>query len=99
MCTDFKMLKVKVPIVYSGAKGFPLRRDRRSKAITEVDILDHEEEITIKDIDGSTLDTEEEEEEVDDIQRLTELLIKWSARSDTDLESWQTANKLRVIYG
>ena len=29
MRTDFKMLEVKVPIIFSGTKGFPLRRDGR----------------------------------------------------------------------
>ncbi len=27
MCIDFKILEVKVPIIFSGTKGFPLRRD------------------------------------------------------------------------
>jgi hypothetical protein len=26
---DFKMLKVKVPIIFSGTQGFPARRDGR----------------------------------------------------------------------
>jgi len=29
VCTDLKMLKVKVPIIFSGTQGFPLRRDGR----------------------------------------------------------------------
>jgi len=29
MCIDFKMLKVKVPINFSGTQGFPACRDRR----------------------------------------------------------------------
>ena len=29
VCTDFKMLEVKVPISFSGTQGFPARRDRR----------------------------------------------------------------------
>jgi len=29
VCTDFKMLKVKVPIIFSGTWGFPLHRDGR----------------------------------------------------------------------
>jgi hypothetical protein len=26
---DFKMLKAKVPVIFSGTQGFPARRDRR----------------------------------------------------------------------
>lgn len=29
VCTDFRMLEVKVPISFSGRQGFPARRDRR----------------------------------------------------------------------
>jgi hypothetical protein len=29
MCTEFKMLKVKVPIIFLGTVGFLPRRDRR----------------------------------------------------------------------
>jgi len=29
MCIDLEMLKIKVPIKFSGTQGFPLRRDRR----------------------------------------------------------------------
>ena len=29
VCTDFKMLAVKVPISFSGTQGFPAPRDRR----------------------------------------------------------------------
>jgi hypothetical protein len=29
VCTNFKILKVKVPIIFSGTQGFPARRDRR----------------------------------------------------------------------
>lgn len=29
VCIDFKMLEVKVPIIFSGTQGFPARRDRR----------------------------------------------------------------------
>jgi hypothetical protein len=29
VCMDFKMLKVKVPIIFSGTQGFPARRDGR----------------------------------------------------------------------
>jgi hypothetical protein len=29
MFIDFKILKVKVPIIFSGTHGFPARRDRR----------------------------------------------------------------------
>jgi hypothetical protein len=31
VCTDFKILEVKVPIIFSGMQGFPLRRDGRYK--------------------------------------------------------------------
>ena len=38
MCTDFKMLEVKVPIIFSSTQGFPLRRDGRYPIfITEED--------------------------------------------------------------
>jgi hypothetical protein len=29
VCTDFKMLKVKVPIIFFGTQGFSARRDGR----------------------------------------------------------------------
>ena len=29
MCTDFEMLKVKVPVIFLGTVGFSLRRDGR----------------------------------------------------------------------
>jgi hypothetical protein len=29
VCIDFKMLKVKVPIIFSGTQGFPACRDGR----------------------------------------------------------------------
>jgi len=29
VCIDFKMLEVKVPIIFSGTQGFPLCRDGR----------------------------------------------------------------------
>ncbi len=29
MRTDFKILEVKVPVIFSGTEGFPLRRDGR----------------------------------------------------------------------
>ena len=31
VCTDFKMLKVKVPIIFFGTQGFSARRDGRYK--------------------------------------------------------------------
>lgn len=35
VCIDFKIFKVKVPIIFSGTQGFPARRDRRYH-ITEI---------------------------------------------------------------
>lgn len=29
VCTEFEMLEVKVPIIFSGTQGFSARRDRR----------------------------------------------------------------------
>jgi hypothetical protein len=36
VCTDFKILEVKVPIIFSGTQGFPLRRDGRYCTIYKV---------------------------------------------------------------
>ena len=36
MCTDFEMLKVKVPIIFLGTVGFSLRRDGRYKFEADV---------------------------------------------------------------
>ena len=34
MCTDFKILKVKVPIIFFGTEGFSARRDRTYLSLT-----------------------------------------------------------------
>jgi hypothetical protein len=31
--TDFKILEVKVPVIFSGTEGFPAHRDRRYKVL------------------------------------------------------------------
>jgi hypothetical protein len=48
VCTDFKMLKVKVPIIFFGTPVFSVRRDGRYTDVAETKIIGSKLELNFK---------------------------------------------------